>query len=357
MLELHLASKKKVNGPFTTIADTADNGTKVSSYGVDFSAGANDSRYGHTSNDDGTVIFPTILDYVLLRTPTGYYLSKVRSGVYYGNIVNRTGEYILYYGGVRKYNTANGKWDIVVTSVPTLGYGYGCGCGSPDGTLWTMRRADTDQVNTLFVETRTRGIGITATVDALHSLVCNDNKRVLFGRRGDIRTHSSRTITNTTAYMRLYTVPASGVGVTIKSFTDRTGHFAADGDFNQLFEYRFTNNTWYAYSGVDDFTTTLSTEFTSGLPDMSTNAMRGVWFTLSADGKTMLILRDYVITVYRRPSITTGGWVLVKTLNNAYNDYEAYNCFPSVNTDGTVVISPYASNSRSNNGNRIYHIP
>lgn len=347
MLELHLASKKKVNGPFTTIADTADNGTKVGTYGVDFSTG-NALTPGHTSNDAGTVIFSTYSDYGLLRTPTGYHLGKVRPGPYYGNIVNRTGEYILNNGGVRKYNTANGKWDKFVASVAIDGYGYGC--GSPDGTLWTKRRGDNSQINTTFVETRT---GNVSTVDALHSLVCTDNKRVLFGRRGDIRRYYDGTITNTTAYMRLYTVPASGVGVTIKSFTDRTGHFAADGDFNQLFEYRFTNNTWYAYTGTDDFTTTLSTEFTSGLPDMSKNAMRGVWFTLSADGKTMLILRDYVITVYRRPSTTTGGWVLVKTLNDAYSDYHAYNCWPSVNTDGTVVFSPYANMST---GIKVYHI-
>lgn len=351
MLELHLASKKKLINSFTTIADTPDNGTKVGTYGVDFNAGIG-FLFGHTSNDDGTVIIITSGDSSLLRTTTGYYMGRVRSGPYNSNIVNRTGEYILYSGGVRKYNTANGKWDIIVSSVGIGGYGYGC--GSPDGTLWTKRSGKDSQINTTFVETRT---GSVSTVDALHSLVCSDNKRVLFGRRGDIRRHYGGTITNTTAYMRLYTVPASGVGVTIKSFTDRTGHFAADGGFNQLFEYRFTNNTWYAYTGTDDFTTTLSTEFTSGLPDMSTNAMRGVWFTLSADGKTMLILRDYVITVYRRPSITTGGWVLVKTLNNAYNDYEAYNCFPSVNTDGTVVVSPYASNNVDTAGNRIYHIP
>ena len=351
MLELHLASKKKLIKPFTTIADTPDNGTKVGTYGVDFSAGT-PFLFGHTSNDDGTVLFSTYFDYVLLRTPTGYYLGNVRSGVYSGNIVNRTGEYILYNGGVRKYNTANGKWDILVTSVSISGYGYGC--GSPDGTLWTKRSGSDHQINTTFVETRT---GSVSTVDALHSLVCSDNKRVLFGRRGVIRTHTSLTITNTTAYMRLYTVPASGVGVTIKSFTDRTGHFAADGGFNQLFEYRFTNNTWYAYNGTDDFTTTLSADFTSGLPNMSSSPVRGVWFTLSADGKTMVILRDYDITVYRRPSITTGGWVLVKTLNNAYDDTNAFNCFPSVNTDGTVVFSPYASDSVGTRGTRIYHIP
>lgn len=349
MLELHLASKKKLINPFTTIADTPDNGTKVGTYGVDFSTG-NLFVPGHTSNDDGTVIFSTYSGNGLLRTPTGYYLGGVRSGAYKCNIVNRTGEYILYNGGVRKYNVVSGKWDTIVTSVSISGYGYGC--GSPDGTLWTKRPGDSSQSNTIFVNTR-RGYTEIVEVDGLHSLISNDNKRVLFGRRGNIRRHYNGTISNSTAYMRLYNVGTYG-NSTVKSFTDRTGHIAADGDFKQLFEYRFTNNTWYAYDGSDDFTTVLTSDYTSGLPNMSSTGEREIWFVLSADGKTMVILLGNKIYVYRRPSTTSGGWVLVKTLNDAFYEYHAYNCWPSVNKDGTVVISPYADMST---GIKVFHIP
>lgn len=347
MLELHLASKKKLIKPFTTIADTPDNGTKVGTYGVDFSTAF---IAGHTSNDAGTVVVYTYTSYGLIRTTTGYYQGTERFGSYECKIVNRTGEYILYNGGIRKYNITSGKWDIFVTSVPISGYGYGC--GSPDGTLWTKRPGDNMQSDTIMVNTR-RGYTEVTTVDGLHSLISNDNKRVLFGRRGNIRISYGDTITNSTACMRLYNVDTDGT-TTVKSFTDRTGHFAADGDFKQLFEYRFTNNTWYAYDGSDDFTTVLTSDYTSGLPNMSSTVEREIWFVLSADGKTMVILRNITIYVYRRPSTTTGGWVLIRGYYDAfYLGYSNNNFWPSVNTDGTVVISPY---DHPKIGTRVYHI-